>query len=235
VGGGGAPSVALRFGPAAGRFNAWHIGRRRICAKGGYVRFSLPGIMGLTLAAAVLLGGCGSEKGPAEQAIKAAEEAFGTAKAEAVKFVPDQVKSLEDAIASVKDKFGKGDYKAVLAEAGAVPGKVKELTAAAAAKKEELAKSWGSLSEGLPKVVEAIQGRVDEMAKVKKLPANLSAEKLEQAKSGLAALQQDWTQAQEAFKGENLLDAVAKAGGVKAKAKELLEVLGMPIPEALQS
>jgi hypothetical protein len=189
----------------------------------------------LVLAFAVLLVGCGSDKGPAEQAVKAAEEAFNSAKAEAAKYVPDQVKSVESAIASVKDKLSKSDYKAVLTEAGAIPGKVKELTAAANAKKEELTKAWGSMSEGLPKVVEAIQSRVDILSKAKKLPANMTAEKFEQAKSGLAAIQQEWGQAQEAFKGANLMDAVAKAGGVKAKAKQALEALGMPVPDALKS
>ena len=199
------------------------------------MRHYLPRVTVLVLAVAVLLVGCGSEKGPAEQAIKAAEEAFNSAKAEAAKYVPDQVKSVESAIASVKDKLGKGDYKAVLTEAGTIPGKVKELTAAANAKKGEFTKAWGSMSEGLPKVVEAIQSRVDILSKAKKLPANITAEKFEQAKSGLAAMKQQWGQAQEAFKGANLMDAVAKAGGVKAKAKEVLEALGMPVPDALKS
>ncbi len=199
------------------------------------MRHYLAQVATLVLAVGVLLVNCGSEKVPAEQAIKAAEEAFNSAKAEAAKYVPDQVKSVEGLIASVKDKFAKGDYKAVLTEAGAIPGKVKELTAAASAKKEELMKAWGSLSEGLPKVVEAIQSRVDMLSKAKKLPAEVSAEKLEQAKSGLAAIQQEWNQAQEAFKGVNLMDAVAKATAVKEKAKQALETLGMPIPDALKS
>jgi hypothetical protein len=189
----------------------------------------------LVLAATVLLAGCSSDKGPAEQAIKAAEDAFNAVKAEAVKYVPDQVKSVEGAIAAVKDKFSKNDYKAALTEAGAIPGKVKELTAAAAAKKEELTKAWGSLSEGLPKVVEAIQSRVDILLKSKKLPSEMTAGKLEQVKAGLDAIKNEWGQAQESFKSANLMDAVAKAGGVKAKAKEVLEVLGMPVPDALKS
>jgi hypothetical protein len=189
----------------------------------------------LVLAAAVLLVGCSSDKGPAELAIKAAEDAFDAAKAEAAKYVPDQVKAVESALAAVKDKFAKTDYKAALTEAGAIPAKVKELTAAAAAKKEELTKAWGRLSEDLPKVVEAIQSRMDILAKAKKLPANLTAETFEQAKAGLAAIQQQWGQAQEAFQGANLTDAVAKAGGVKAKVKEVLEALGMPVPDALKS
>lgn len=199
------------------------------------MRHHIPRVAVLVLAAAVLVTGCSSDKGPAEQAIKAAEDAFAAVKAEAGKYVPDQVKSVESALAAVKDKFVKKDYKAALAEAGAILAKVKELAAAATAKKEELTKAWGSLSEGLPKVVEAIQSRMDILAKAKKLPANLTAESFAQAKAGLAAIQQQWDQAQEAFKGANLTDAVAKAGAVKAKAKEVLEALGMPVPDALKS
>jgi hypothetical protein len=199
------------------------------------MRHHIPTVAVLVLAAAVLLVGCSSDKGPAELAIKAAEDAFDAAKAEAAKYVPDQVKAVESALAAVKDKFAKTDYKAALTEAGAIPAKVKELTAAAAAKKEELTKAWGRLSEDLPKVVEAIQSRMDILAKAKKLPANLTAETFEQAKAGLAAIQQQWGQAQEAFQGANLTDAVAKAGGVKAKVKEVLEALGMPVPDALKS
>jgi len=70
--------------------------------------------------AAVMLAGCSSQKGAAETAVKAAEEAFNAAKGEAVKYVPDQVKSIEGALAALKDKFAKGDYKAVLADAKSV-------------------------------------------------------------------------------------------------------------------
>ena len=199
------------------------------------MRHYIPRVAMLVLAVAVLLVGCGTDKGPAEQAIKAAEDAFNAAKAEAVKYVPDQAKAVESAIAAVKDKFSKNDYKAALTEAGAIPGKVKEMTAAASAKKEELTKTWGGLSEGLPKVVEAIQSRVDILSKAKTLPANMTAGKLEQAKAGLDAIKQEWGKAQESFKSANLMDAVAKAGGVKAKAKDVLEALGMPVPDALKS
>ena len=199
------------------------------------MRHYIPRVAMLVLAVAVLLVGCGTDKGPAEQAIKAAEDAFNAAKAEAVKYVPDQAKAVESAIAAVKDKFSKNDYKAALTEAGAIPGKVKEMTAAASAKKEELTKVWGSLSEGLPKVVEAIQSRVDILSKAKTLPANMTAGKFEQAKAGLDAIKQEWGKAQESFKSANLMDAVSKAGGVKAKAKDVLEALGMPVPEALKS
>ena len=45
--------------------------------------------------AATLLAACGSsDKGPAETALKAAEEAINSAKGEASKYMPDQVSSL---------------------------------------------------------------------------------------------------------------------------------------------
>ena len=55
----------------------------------------------LTVAAVLLfalsLGACGDKaKGPAEAALKSAEEALNAVKTEAMKYVPDQVASTED-------------------------------------------------------------------------------------------------------------------------------------------
>ena len=186
--------------------------------------------------AAILIAACGSgDKGPAETALKAAEAAIDSAKGEASKYMPDQVKSLESALSSTREKLSKGDYKAVLSEAPALTSKAQEIASAAAAKKAELAKSWEDMSAGMPKVVEAIKSRVDILSQSKKLPAGMSAETLAQAKAGLSEITQQWTAATEASKGGNLMDAVAKASSVKVKAAEVLTLLKMPVPEALKS
>jgi uncharacterized protein YoxC len=178
---------------------------------------------------------CASEKGPAEQAIKAAEAAINATKAEAVKYVPDQLKSLESALAAVKDKFAKGDYKAVVSEAQSLVGKAKDLVEATKAKKEELTKNWADLSQGLPKMVGAIQSRVDILSKSKKLPANLTAEKFAEVKSGLTAAKEEWAKALESFKAGNLADAVSVANSVKGKAVKAMETLGLPVPGGAKS
>jgi hypothetical protein len=178
---------------------------------------------------------CASDKGPAEQAIKAAEEAINATKAEAAKFVPDEVKSLESALASVKDKFAKKEYKAAITDAQALAGKAKSVVEAAKAKKEELTKTWTNLSEGLPKMVEAIQGRVDILSKAKKLPANLTAEKFAEAKSGLTAAKEEWAKAQESYKAGNFADAVSVANSVKGRAVKAMELLGLPVPAGAKS
>ena len=179
-----------------------------------------------------LLAACGSgDKGPAETALKAAEEAINTAS----KYMPDQASSLDSALAATREKLSKGDYKAVLSEAPALTSKAQELASAAAVKKAELTKSWEGLSSGMPRVVEAIKNRVDILSQSQKLPAGMNADTLAQAKAGLSEITQQWTAATEASKGGNLVDAMAKASSVKVKAAEVLTLLKMPVPEALKS
>jgi hypothetical protein len=178
---------------------------------------------------------CGSEKKPAEEAIKAAEAAINSAKGEAVKVIPDQVKGLEDGLKAAKDAFEKKDYKAALSAVKDLPGKAKDLAAAAAAKKVELTKAWGEMSGGLPKMVEAIKSRVDVLSKSKKLPANLDKAKFDGVKAGLPEVTQIWEDAQKAFSGGNLADAVSKAKTLKDKAVEMMTTLGMQVPAGAKS
>ena len=132
----------------------------------------------------------------------------------------------------MKEKFGKGEYKAALAEAQTLTGKAKEVIEAAKAKKEELNKTWTELSGQLPKMVEAVQSRVDILSKSKKLPANLTTEKFEEVKTGLAAAKEEWTKALDGFKEGNIGEAVATATSVKEKAVMAMEALGLPVPGA---
>lgn len=194
------------------------------------------GVKGIIwMMALVLLSACASDKAPAEQALKSAEAAVAAVTAQAGKWLPDQTRALEASLASLKDKFAKGDYKAVLAEAPAVAGRAKEVAAAAAAKQAELTATWETLSANLPQMVAAVKSRVDILSQAKKLPATVSKEKLEAAKAGLADATKGWEDANAAFKGGNVADAVAKADAVKKRAVEALEALGMPVPPAAKS
>jgi len=194
------------------------------------------GVRGVICAMALaLLSACASDKAPAEQAIQGAEAAIAQVKTEAAKWIPDQVRALDTSLAAVKDKFAKGDYKAVLAEAPALATQAKSVAEAAAAKKAELTKSWEEMSAGLPKMIEAVKSRVDILSKSKKLPANVTKEQFEAAKTDVAAATQGWTDAMAAYTGGNIADAVTKANTVKAKTVEALQALGMPVPPAAKS
>ncbi len=178
---------------------------------------------------------CASDQKPAEEAIKAAEAAVNGAKVEAMKYVPDQVKGLEDGLKAAKDAFAKKDYKAAISAAKDLPAKAKDLAAAAAAKKTELTKAWEEMSGGLPKMVEAIKSRVDILSKSKKLPASIDKAKFDGIKAGLPEVTQIWEDAQKAFSGGNLADAVSKAKTLKDKAVEMMTTLGMQVPEGAKS
>lgn len=71
-------------------------------------KFLVVALMVLPLVAA------GCSKGPAEAALKAADEAIAKVKPEAEKFVPAEFTTLTDAVAAAKAKFDAGDYAAAL-------------------------------------------------------------------------------------------------------------------------
>jgi PBP1b-binding outer membrane lipoprotein LpoB len=189
-------------------------------------------LIAVMLVGSLAMFGCAGDKKPAEAAIKAAEDAYAAVKAEAVKYVPEQAKAVEAALASAKDKMAKNDFKAALGEAQPLVGKIKELADAVKAKKDELTKKWESLSSGIPKMIEALESRVGILSKSKKLPANISADKFADAKSGLASAKDEWAKAQESSKAGNTADAASLANSVKEKAAKAMEALGMSVPAA---
>jgi nucleotide-binding universal stress UspA family protein len=175
---------------------------------------------------------CSGGKNAAELAIKAAEEAVNATKAEAAKVVPEEVKSLEDTLTAVKGKFTNGEYKAAMEEATTLAAKAKDVLAAAKVKKEELTKKWTEIGQGLPKMVEDIQAKVDSLSKVKKLPAKITKEGFEEAKAGLASIKDEWAKAQASFTSGNFTEAVSVATSLKDKAVKIMESLGMSVPVA---
>ena len=191
--------------------------------------------LSLALGLGLVVTACGDGgKAVADAAIKSADAAFAAVRTDATMYVPDQTKGVADAIAAAKDGFAKGEFAKALADAKALPSKISALGEAAAAKKTELTTSWNDMSTGLPKVVEAIQGRVDILSKARKLPAGMTKDAFDSAKSGLATMTRTWTEAGDAFKAGNVVDAHAKALSVKAKAAEVMTALGMQVPDALK-
>jgi predicted small lipoprotein YifL len=168
-----------------------------------------------------------SQKGPAEAALTAATTAVDGVKVEAAKYVPDQAKSLMASLTDARAAFDKGDYKAALEAATAIPAKAKEAAAAVAAKKDELTKSFGDLSTSVGPMIQQVKDKIDGLSAMKKLPKDMDKAKLEAAKTTLADIQKATDDAIATFKSGNLTDAVAKGNAVKAKVTETLAALGV--------
>lgn len=168
------------------------------------------GLMVLPLLAA------GCSKGPAEAALKAADEAIAKVAPDAEKFVPDQFKTLTEAAAAAKASFDKGDYAAALASAKDLPTKATEVATAAAAKKDELMGQWNVLAKDMPILVADWQKKFDELAASKKLPKTATPERIEELRGKLAEVNATWTKATDAFNAGDLKGALENGAGVKA-------------------
>jgi len=168
------------------------------------------GLMVLPLIAA------GCSKGPAEAALKAADEAIAKVAPDAEKYVPGQFKTLTDAAAAAKASFDKGDYAAALTAAKDLPAKATEVMTAATAKKDELMGEWNVLSKDMPILVADWQKKFDELAASKKLPKTATPERIEELRGKLAEVNATWTKATDAYNAGDIKAAIENGASVKA-------------------
>lgn len=188
----------------------------------------------LIIAAALLAFGCSSQKEPAQKAVAQIEASVAAVREEAAKFAPEELAGVDSALNTAKEKLAKGDYKGALADSGNLTTAVNSLKETVAEKKAmaEAAmaaanEQWNTLSADLPKMVAAIQSRVDVLNKSRKLPKDLSKESFDAAKSGLETMKTAWAQATSAFANGDPVNAVAMADGARQKGNEVLALLGM--------
>jgi hypothetical protein len=190
-------------------------------------------ILMLVVVVGLFMASCGAgKKAAATAAVQAAEDAYNAAKPQLMKYVPDQTKGVEDAINGAKASLEKRDYEAALTAAQAVPAKVKELTAAAVAKREELKKNWQETSGDITNLLRTIRGRLTLFSIPKEVPPNLDKAKIKAARSGYEEATSMWEQAQNAFAAGNLPGATAKADTIREKAMEIMRTLGIKAPAA---
>ena len=188
----------------------------------------------LAAVAAVLLSGCNTQKGPAEQAVAGAQAALEAVRDDAQKYAPEQLGGVEAKLSDMKGSFEKGDYAGVLAAAPGMTAAISSMKDAAAAKKNEavaaLAKAkddWGPASTAVPKMVDDLAKRVETLSKSKKLPKGVTKEAVAAAKTGLGSLKSTWADASNAASSGDFTTAMAKADAVKSKAAEMMKSLGM--------
>lgn len=188
----------------------------------------------LTLMAAVLIAGCANQKAPAEQAIASADSALAQVRDMAQKYVPDQLQQVEAQLNGLKDSAAKGDYKSVLAAAPALMTAIGGLKDAAAAKQAEaqaaMAKAkdaWTAMSTDVPKMVDAIQSRVDVLSKSHHLPKGVTKDALAAAKSGLDSMKSSWNDATTAASSGDFATATTKGQAVKDQATQIMQSLNM--------
>ena len=183
--------------------------------------------------AAFLVVACANQMEPAKNALDNINATLAAASADAQQYVPDQLSSAQAKVAALTASFDKKDYGAVVAGAPAVLAEVNGLAGAAAAKKDEILKAlggeWRSLAASIPQSVTAVQTRIDELSKTKRVPKGID---LAAAKSGLADATSTWEKAQSAFKSGNASDAVPQARDARSKLESAATALKLNLPQA---
>jgi hypothetical protein len=182
------------------------------------------GRLGFLSLMAIILAACAGQKEPAEKFIGDIQATITAASAEAAKYIPDQLDSVQTQLNALKASFDKQDYAAVVSGAPAVFAAAESLATDAASKKDEALKAlndkWMALADSVPGYLTAIQNRIDFLTKKanKKAAAGFD---LDGAKSALSDAMSLWSKAQAAFATGNLDEAVKTAQDVKSKVEPL--------------
>ncbi len=186
------------------------------------------------LLAALMLAACAGQKEPANRAVAAIEASVAALRADATKYASAELEQVEAGLASLKDQLAKEDYKGVVAAAPAVSAQVASLQQTVVAKRGEAqaamaaaSEEWRTLSADVPKLVDAVQSRVDILSQSKKLPKNVSKDAFAAAQSGLEAAKSSWAEATTAFGAGDPVKAVELAKSARDSGTAALQSLGM--------
>ena len=184
-------------------------------------------------AASLLVTGCAKQQGEAKESLKAIETSLAEVKDDAAKYAPDGLKGVESQLARLNDSLEKKDYAEVLAGTPQLDKAVSSLKDAVAAGKAHAEDAlvaakgeWTNLNAEVPKMVENIQTRVDELSK-NKIHIKVSKDELASAKSGLEWIKTEWAEATAAATSGKEIEAADKGKAVKVKAEEVQKTLGM--------
>jgi chromosome segregation ATPase len=185
-------------------------------------------------ASALALTACTNRKDPAEKTIAQIESSIAEVRTDAEKYAPEELKGLDESVATLKRGFGNKRYNEVLTAAPSVNSAVralKETIAKGKADSEAIMAAaqaeWTELSSSVPPLVDAIQSRVDSLSKSRKLPKDVDKAAFETIKTDFETVKTDWTSATREFSAGAAADAVRKGRAARGKAEEIHARLGM--------
>jgi hypothetical protein len=181
---------------------------------------------------AITMAACAGQKEPARKLLADIEATVTAASTEAAKYVPDQLRDVQEKFGELKASYAKQDYAAVINGGPPVFAAAQTLATAAAAKKDEVLKTlddkWMVLAGTVPEYATAVQNRIDVLRKTSSKKAAASVD-LDAAKSSLDQATFLWSKAQAAFAGGNMDEAVRTAEDVKTRVEAVAATLKLDL------
>lgn len=185
----------------------------------------------VALAALALAAAACSQKKPAEEAITAAEGALQAVYDDAQKYLPERYAEVKAELDAGRKALAEERYADAITAVKDVPAHAealsKDVVTAKQKKLSELNADWARLSGSLPGLLTNIGARLAELGKMRKLPADMDQQLLDEANAAFASANAAWNEAGQAFNAGDLEAAVAKAHDAEGTAQDLVARLGM--------
>ena len=166
----------------------------------------------------------------ARKAIEEIDAAIDAAGDPAIKYIPGQVAAARGQVTQLKIRFFDQDYQGIVDAAPAVLTRAQGLSAAAAARKAEIARAlegeWGTLVTAVPATIARAEAYVDDVLASKKLPPGVNEPMLESARVGIAEQKAQWDKGVAAKAAGDLEQAVTIGVHTQRRLENLIAALG---------
>ena len=164
---------------------------------------------------------CSEQKQSAQAALETATNAVNAALTpDADKYAPKEVTALQNNLAALKSTFDAKNATAAIASASNVTAAAHELTQIVSANKESeakrLASEWSEFGESMPKLLDSVHAKIDELNREKHVPKNVN---LGSARAALDEADILWDKAKRAHDRGEADDALASSKLAKSKAE----------------
>jgi hypothetical protein len=170
--------------------------------------------------AVLVVPACGGPKKAAEQAVAAAEAAYGQIGAQADNLAPDQAKEIETGLAGARASLEKGDFKAALEAAQQLRARIQTLSEGMPALLTKLQDDWKALTTSVPGALTALDRKLKGFGRP---PAGMPGrDSFDAAVAELGQLNQQWDAARALAANGRLAQAVTTGEQVKDDAVRTL-------------
>ena len=112
-----------------------------------------------------------------------------------------------------------------------IPDKARALADSLPARKAALGAMLDTLAVAIPRNLAAMQTKLDEIAKNKKLPRGLDEKELQEARDNYAAVSAEWPEVLKSYQAGELAAAMGRAQSLKIRVSHSLMALGLVADE----
>ena len=161
-------------------------------------------------------------RGPADEAVRAVEQALATTPELAAE-APEELAAITRELEQARSSLAAGRYTEALRKAQSLPDRIAAARALAAQRKAASAAAFEALVRELPPRLDALTARLALLVS----GGWISSERQTAAQAELAALGEAWSEARAEFDAGKAAQALAAGESVKARAASLGRSLGL--------